>query len=188
MTYLEIIMLSIALAMDASTVSISNGITMKKFSIKYTLIIAFAFGIFQAIMPLIGYFAGFAFSGFISAIDHWVALILLGGIGIKMIYSAFSTKSKEKLDSDTNNFQRLSIKLIIIQAFATSIDAFAVGVTFVSTEINIFLTVAIIGLITLVISFISVFIGKKFGDILGNKAELIGGLILIVIGMKLFLS
>ncbi len=179
MNYLEIIILSFALAMDAASVSVSNGITIKNISFKHSIIIAGLFGSFQGIMPLIGYFSGYSFSNLINKIDHLIALILLGFIGIKMLLESFKKDEKESV----KNF---SFKLIILQTIATSIDALAVGVTFVSIDINVYYSCLIIAIITFLISLSAIYIGKKFGNILGNKAEVLGGLILIIIALKIF--
>lgn len=181
MGIIELIFTSFGLAMDASAVSMSNGMTMKKQVTKNALILGLAFGLFQGIMPIIGYLAGNVFSEYMSAIDHWIALTLLSFIGIKMLIEAF------KHDDEAKSF-KLDFKLIIIQSIATSVDALAVGVSLSALKFNIITASISIALITFVCSFISVFIGKKFGDILNKKSAILGGCILIAIGLKIFIE
>lgn len=167
--------------MDASAVSMSNGMTMKKQITKNALIIGLMFGVFQGLMPVIGYLAGTVFSDYMSSIDHWIALTLLGFIGVKMLLEAF------KNDDKIRNF-KLNFKVLTVQAIATSIDALAVGVSLSALKVNIITSAIIIAVITFVFSFLSVFIGKKFGDVLNKKAEILGGCILIAIGLKIFIE
>ncbi len=181
MNIIEIVLISISLAMDAFAVSICKGMTIKKISFKKVNIIGIYFGFFQMIMPILGYFFGMSFAEFVKNIDHWIAFILLGVIGINMIKEAFS-KKEEINDS-------LDFKTMIILAIATSIDALAVGITYAFLNVkNIFFIFIIIGIITYILSIIGVFIGNRFGNKLENKAELIGGCILIVIGIKILLE
>lgn len=177
----ETIFIGIGLSMDAFAVSVSSGMTMKKIKICDVLKIALCFGLFQAIMPLIGWFAACSFCKYIEMFDKWIALGLLGYIGIKMIYDGI----KHDEDSEHNITGLVSL---IILGIATSIDALMVGVTFVTsfTAKNILMPVSIIGLTTFLISAVGVFFGKKFGDLLGAKAEICGGIILVLIGLKIF--
>ena len=177
----ELFILAVGLSMDAFAVSTSNGIVSRP-DAKKTLLIAFTFGLFQAVMPLIGYFAGSLFADAIQAYDHWIALLLLAFIGGKMV-ADFFCKKDEKAER-----KPLTAKTLLVQAVATSIDALAVGVSFVGITFNIFLAVAVIGLITFVLCVVAVIIGKKCGDILSDKATLVGGLILIAIGLKIFIE
>ncbi|NCD06923.1 MAG: manganese efflux pump [Spirochaetia bacterium] len=177
---IELILLAIGLAMDAFAVSITKGLCMKnKINYKQALFIAFSFGLFQAIMPLIGYTIGIQFSTYIVQFDHWIAFLLLSFIGIKMILEAVF----EKEETECKLF---SIKEILILSVATSIDALAVGVTlsFIQTT-NIIQAIIVIGLITLIISFIGVKIGHKFGMKYEKSAEIFGGILLILIGLKI---
>ena len=174
----EIITISFGLAMDAFAISICKGISMKKVYIKNAIIIGIYFGLFQAIMPFIGYELGAVFSGIVQKIDHWIAFILLGTIGINMIKNS-------KNNEVENNNEKIDFKTMIILAIATSIDALTIGVTFAFLRVKIVEAVSIIGNITFVISMIGVFIGNKFGDKLQNKAESFGGVILILIGVKI---
>ncbi len=181
MNLYEIILISIGLAMDAFAVSICKGLSMKKINWKSTLIIAIYFGLFQAIMPVFGYFLGSSFSVIVQKLDHWIAFILLAIIGGNMI--------KESKDDETEKRNdKVDFKTMIILAIATSIDALAIGVTFAFFEVNIFLSIIIIGIITLVLSFLGVIIGNRFGDKYQNSAEFAGGIILIFIGLKILLE
>lgn len=178
MKLVEIFLIGIGLAMDAFAVSICKGLSMKKANWKKTCIIGIYFGIFQAGMPIVGYFLGKGFESFVTQIDHWIAFILLGFIGINMIREAFN-KEKEETNDDT------SFKTMVILAIATSIDALAIGITFAFLRVDIMLSACIIGIITFLISILGVFIGNKFGNKFDKKAEFLGGLILILIGIKI---
>lgn len=178
----QLFMLGVGLAMDATAVSICKGLKMKKVDYKYMVLIAGAFGIFQAVMPLIGYYLGVSFTVYIESIDHWIAFILLGVIGGKMIYEAFQDE-EEDCGEITYDF-----KEIILLAVATSIDALAVGVTFAFLKVNVYLAIAIIGVVTFICSVIGVFVGNRFGMRYKSKAEIAGGIILVIIGLKILLE
>ena len=187
MSIIEIILLSFGLAMDAFAVSICKGLTLKKMDWKKSLIAGGYFGVFQAIMPLIGYFLiklfkqNEAISNFITKYDHWIAFILLIIIGINMIIESFA---KEEVDG---NF---GFKTMFVLAIATSIDALSVGITFATMElaINNYWTVLIIGGITFILSALGVFIGNVFGLKFKQPAEIAGGVVLILIGLKILLN
>lgn len=181
MGILGIIIIAIGLAMDAFAVSICKGLSMKKMSWKKGLIIGGYFGFFQGFMPLIGYLLGIGFQSKVEAVDHWLALILLAIIGIDMIKDAFSKDTEEKNDS-------VDFKEMIVLAIATSIDALAVGITMAFLDVNIILAVLLIGIITFVISVIGVKIGNIFGDKYEKKAELAGGIILVLMGIKILVE
>lgn len=181
MGIVEITLLGIGLAMDAFAVSICKGLSMKKMNWKNTIIIALYFGIFQALMPVIGYFLGTTFEGLVTKFDHWIAFALLLAIGGSMIKEAFSKDEENKND-------KVDFKTMSVLALATSIDALAVGITFAFFEVNVLLAVTIIGLITFIISIIGVKIGNRFGDKYQSKAELMGGIILILLGIKILLE
>lgn len=181
MGIIELIFLSIGLAMDAFAVSICKGLSMKKMEWKKAAIIGLYFGGFQALMPVVGYLLGFGFEDKIKNIDHWIAFILLGFIGGNMIKEAFSKEEKE--DND-----KIDFKTMIILAIATSIDALAVGVTFSFLDVNLMLAISLIGIITFVISMIGVKCGNVFGDKYEAKAEFAGGVILILLGIKILLE
>ena len=177
----EILFIGIGLAMDAFAVSVCKGLSMKKMSWRNASIIALYFGIFQTIMPVIGFLLGTSFSNIVESIDHWIAFVLLAVIGGKMIKESFDNESEKENDS-------IDFKTMFVLAIATSIDALAVGITFAFLKTNIWFSVAIIGIITFWISLIGVKIGNKFGDKFGNKAEFFGGIILILMGMKILLE
>lgn len=196
MNIVSIIFTAIALAMDAFAVSITKGMTLKSLSKGIAIKIALFFGVFQAAMPLIGWILGIGFQDHIKAIDHWVALILLSILGGKMIYEFYKGRKEEKdevndaeievsttLESDKDE---LSNKELTTLAIATSIDALAVGISFAFLDVNIILSSLIIGVITFIICFIGVIAGKKIGGLFKDYAELIGGIILIIIGINIF--
>ena len=178
---IELIVLSIGLAMDAFSVSICKGLATKKLNIKYIVTIGLYFGIFQAVMPVIVYLIGAGFYDKISNIDHWIAFILLFCIGINMIKEAILNKEDKKDDS-------LKVKGMLILAIATSIDALAAGITFAFFNVNIVLSCTLIGVITSVISMIGVKIGNVFGNKYEKKAQILGGVILILLGVKILLE
>ena len=178
----ELVLLSVGLAMDAFSVSVCKGLSMRKLSVKGGLITALFFGVFQAVMPLIGYFLGSRFAEYITSVSHWVAFILLGIIGGKMIYEAFHE------DDSSNVEYRLDIGELFLLAIATSIDALAVGIVFAAAEVNLIFSVSMIGVITFGISFAGVIVGNRFGSRYETKAEVAGGIILIIIGIKLLLE
>lgn len=180
MDFITTFFIAVALAMDAFAVSITNGLSMCTLRIRRALLIALFFGAFQAIMPLLGWLSAFKFKELIVSVDHWVAFALLTLIGGKMIYEASVLKKKE--------MQVAAIPTLLILAIATSIDAFAVGITFVFLNVNILLPVIIIGIVTFIISYIGVWIGCNFGKNLSGKAEVIGGIILIIIGFKILIE
>ena len=182
MGIIEIIILSIGLAMDATAVSMTNGMNDTQIKIKKIVLIGLTFGIFQAIMPLIGYLFGTLFVEFVEQIDHWIALALLGFLGFQMLREGLSKKDDEE------KVKELGIKMLFLQGVATSIDALAVGISFASLGVNIVYAVLSIGVITTMLSIIGVLIGKKFGDLLNNKASILGGIILISIGIKIFIE
>ena len=182
MGIVELILIGVGLAMDAFAVSICKGLYMKKkINYKKALIVALYFGLFQGGMPLIGYLLGVSFEEIVLSIDHWIAFILLGIIGIGMI--------KESLgDEEESLNDKVDFKTMVILAIATSIDALAIGVTFAFLNVNIILAALLICVITFVISYFGVVFGNKFGDKFGSKAELIGGIILILMGLKILLE
>lgn len=181
MELMEIFFVGIGLAMDAFAVSICKGLSMKKIKWKSAIIIALYFGLFQALMPVIGYFLGSTFSSLVQKVDHWIAFILLAIIGGNMIKESRDDEAEKRND-------KVDFRTMIILAVATSIDALAVGVTFSFFEVNLLLAITIIGTLTFILSVIGVILGNKFGDKFQNKAELAGGSILIIIGLKILLE
>lgn len=180
MEFIEIVMIGIGLAMDAFAVSICKGLSTRQLKLKHALICGGYFGLFQGAMPLIGYLLGVQFKSKIENIDHWIAFILLGLIGLNMIKEAFG--DEECCDPD------FSFKAMIPLAVATSIDALAVGVTFAFLNVNILYAVVIIAITTLIISMAGVKIGHVFGSQYKSKAEIAGGIILILMGLKILLE
>ena len=178
---IELIILSIGLAMDAFSVSICKGLSLTKMKIKDAIIVGLYFGIFQALMPIIGYSIGIKFYEQITNVDHWIAFILLFCIGINMIKDAIINKEEEKDDS-------LKTQDMLVLAVATSIDALSVGITFAFLNVNIILACTLIGVITFAISIIGVKIGNVFGNKYEKKAQIFGGIILIILGFKILLQ
>ena len=175
MRLFEIVLIGVGLAMDAFAVSICKGLSLKKMEWKKAIIIGLYFGIFQALMPLIGYLLGSRFESLITNIDHWVAFVLLVFIGGKMIYEAFH--------EEDGSYGDLRFKSMLILAIATSIDALAIGIAyaFIYGSKNMVLSFSLIGVITFIISVIGVKIGNVFGNKFKNIAEIVGGVILILL-------
>ena len=178
MEIFSILLTGFALSMDAFAVSVTKGMTLKKINLSIATKIAFLFGLFQAVMPLIGWLFGMNFELYIRSIDHWIAVFLLSFLGIKMIVEAIK-------DDDNDNSTYLDNKELIILSIATSIDALAVGVTFAFLNIDIIPICVSIGVITFLVCFIGVLIGKKIGSVFKNYAQIIGGIILILIGLNI---
>lgn len=183
MSLFSVFFIGVGLAMDACAVSFAKGMCLKDKVLKYAWILALAFGLFQAGMPLLGWWIGQYFEGFITAIDHWIAFVLLGTIGFHMIKEA-----KEAPDETACHDSEIPLKDVIILAVATSIDALAVGISFAFLQVDILSAVALIGITTFIISFAAVMIGNRFGGHLGTYAEIIGGIILIAIGLKILIE
>lgn len=185
MGYLEIFLTGIALAMDAFAVSICKGIKMPKLRKSHIVIIAVFFGGFQMLMPLIGWLLGSQFVQYISKFDHWIAFALLAFIGVKMAIESFKHEEEDCCKCDS----KLDLKELVVLAIATSIDALAVGITFaLYPDINILPSISIIGIVTFVICAGGVVIGHKFGAKFKSKAELLGGIVLVIIGLKLLIE
>lgn len=199
MNIITIVLTAFALAMDAFAVSVSKGMTLKNLTKGLAIKIALFFGVFQAAMPLIGWLLGISFQGYIKAIDHWIALVLLSILGGKMIYEFYENRKEAKeeedeaasevsttLESESKNKSELSNKELTTLAIATSIDALAVGISFAFLNVNIVSSSLIIGIITFGVCLIGVIAGKKIGGLFKDYAELIGGIILILIGINIF--
>lgn len=182
MTFTEIFLFGVGLSMDAFAVSVCKGLCMKKFKASHAFMIALFFGFFQALMPFLGYFLGKTFESYITSVDHWIAFILLAYIGIKMIRDAIKDDDEASCPID----QRLNIKELFVLAVATSIDALAVGIAFsFNKDTNIYKNILIIGIVTFVLAFFGVVIGNKFGSRFKKKAQVSGGVILLLLGLKL---
>lgn len=186
MNFGELLLLAVGLSMDAFAVSICKGLAMKRASLKAGLTCGIWFGGFQALMPLIGFFLGGLFAGVIQAIDHWVAFVLLAFIGINMLREAFSGKCDcESCEADAD----MSFKTMFLMAVATSIDALAAGISLaMAGNVNIFAAVLLIGAFTFGFCTAGVKIGNVFGSKLESKAQMVGGIILILLGIKILLE
>lgn len=191
MDILSVFFVALALAMDAFSVSVTSGIVLKRIRFGAMAKIGFFFGAFQFIMPCLGYLLGSAFSAFISAFDHWIAFVLLAFIGGKMLYEAICKKEE---DEEIKN--PLDNRLLTMLAIATSIDALAVGVTFATMGMGVITpcsmacaallpAAGIIGAVAFLLSAAGVYIGGKFGNLFGNKAEILGGVVLVGLGIKI---
>lgn len=185
MGFAELFFLAVGLSMDAFAVSICKGLSMKKATLKASAICGTWFGGFQAVMPIIGFFLAMTFAGAIRSFDHWVAFGLLVIIGINMLKEAFSKECDCCQDKDAD----LSAKTMFVMAVATSIDAMAVGISLaMAGDVNIWLAAALIGVITFVFSALGVKIGNVFGSRFEKKAQAAGGIILVVLGIKILLE
>ena len=173
----------VGLAMDACAVSFAKGISLKKNVKKYAFLLALAFGLFQGLMPLLGWWVGTHFEALITSVDHWIAFFLLGFIGLNMI-----RESKEAGAECEACVDSISGKEVLLLAIATSIDALAVGISFAFLQVSILPAVCLIAATTFVISFAAVFLGNRIGGKLGKYAEIAGGVILILIGLKILIE
>lgn len=181
MGLIELFLIAVGLSMDAFAVSVCKGLAMPKCTFKKAAIVGLWFGGFQALMPAIGYILGAQFQEAIASIDHWIAFVLLALIGGNMIHEAFDNDEEE---ADAS----LDVKTMFLLAVATSIDALAIGITFAFLKVNIIPAVCFIGIVTFIISFAGVKIGNIFGARYKNKAEIVGGVILILLGLKILLE
>ena len=181
MGLIELFLIAVGLSMDAFAVSVCKGLAMPKCTFKKAAIVGLWFGGFQALMPAIGYILGARFQEAIASIDHWIAFVLLALIGGNMIHEALDN-DEEEADASLN------VKTMFLLAVATSIDALAIGITFAFLKVNIIPAVCFIGIVTFIISFAGVKIGNVFGARYKNKAEIVGGIILILLGLKILLE
>lgn len=182
MQLLTITIIAVGLAMDAFAVSIVSGSAYKQLKIKHALRVAVFFGGFQALMPLVGSLAGMSIKEYVADYDHWIVFALLSTVGFKMLYESF------KITSSKENFNPENILVLLILSVATSIDALAVGITLSFLQVSIATAVITIGLITFVLSYLGVFIGKKVGHFFESKIEAAGGLVLIALGFKILIQ
>ena len=180
MGFIELLLIAVGLSMDAFAVSVCKGLSVKKVGVKHAALAGLYFGGFQFLMPVIGYLLGFRFESVIESIDHWVAFVLLAFIGGNMIKESFG--KAEELNDD------FGVKTMLLMAIATSIDALAVGITFAFLEVQILPAAGLIGVTTFLLSFVGIYIGNAFGARYKSKAELAGGIILVVIGVKILLE
>nr|MDO8081240.1 manganese efflux pump MntP family protein [Candidatus Freyarchaeota archaeon] len=182
MDIISIVLIAFGLAIDCFAVSISSGITIKQVRIRDAVKIGLFFGGFQVGMPVLGWLAGTGLEDFVSGVDHWIALGLLGIIGGRMIYEAL------KKEEDVREINPLSLHVLLMLSIATSIDALAVGVSFAFLGVFILNPIIVIGAVAFLLSFIGVFAGARFGQIFKNKIKIVGGLILIGIGLKILIQ
>ena len=183
MGFLTILLTGFALAMDAFAVSVTKGMTIRKITSFISFKIAFFFGLFQGLMPFIGWFVGIRFQIYIQAVDHWIALFLLSFIGLKMIFEAYEDSNNPEITVTCDD--ELDNRELIILSIATSIDALAVGISFAFLNVHIIPLCLSIGLITFVLCFLGVMIGKFLGPVFKNYSQIIGGIILILIGINI---
>lgn len=185
MGFVELLLVAIGLSMDAFAVAVCRGLHMRKLNLRHAAVIALFFGGFQALMPLAGWLLGSAFAQYIDGFDHWLAFMLLAFIGGKMIYEALQNEEGNGEHDDDS----LNVKELLLLSVATSIDALAVGITLaVIPETNIWTSILTIGVITFIISGMGVLLGNRFGSRYKSKAELAGGIILVLIGLKILLE
>lgn len=182
MDLITVLIIAVGLSMDSFAVSIANGIALKNITIKESIIIASSLAIFQAGMPLLGWLAGIGVEKYIKEIDHWTAFLLLSIIGAKMLYEAIVDDDKEE------KIKELKLSSLIAQSIATSIDAFAVGISFAFLNSPIAFPVITIGIVTFAFSMLGLKIGEVFGNKLGKSVEFFGGIVLIAIGIKILIE
>ena len=182
MNIAELLLLALGLSMDAFAVAVCKGLALGKCSLRRALIPGLWFGGFQALMPLIGWFLGTRFEKYITSVDHWIAFVLLAAIGANMLREAFGKEDADEADAS------LGVKAMLPMAIATSIDALAVGITFAFLQVHIVPAVSCIGVITLLLSMLGVKVGSVFGTKYKTKAEAAGGIILILLGLKILLE
>lgn len=188
MGVLEILLLGVGLSMDAVAVTITNVLGYKNLKSSHKTAMAIAFGVFQGGMPLLGYYAGNLFADFINRYAGIITLIVLGYIGGNMIKEAYEESHSNKEETEQiNNESEYSYKVLFFQAIATSIDAFAVGVSFAALQVDVVFACSAIAITTSILCFVALYVGKKFGEILGERAQLLGGIILVLIGIKAIL-
>lgn len=178
---LEVFLLAFALSMDAFAVSIGLGVKNREFSKILALKVALLFGLFQGLMPLFGYLASLGLGSIIESVDHWVAFLLLSAIGSKMLYDSFGENTEEEIANITN-------KVLLLLAIATSIDAMAAGFTLNLLTVSPFVSMIIIGVVTYIFSYIGVYVGSRGGGYIEEKAEKLGGIVLIGIGLKILIE
>ena len=185
MGFFEIFMIGVGLSMDAFAASVCKGLNMRRMNIKNMLVIGLFFGGFQALMPVVGWVLGKQFENYITSVDHWVAFALLVFIGGKMIYDVFEDKGEDDYGEKTD---RVDVKEIFTLAIATSIDALAVGISFAFLQVDIVKAASVIGITTFLLSAAGVAVGNIFGAKYEKKATLAGGIILVLIGLKILLE
>ena len=181
MTFLELFIIAVGLSMDAFAVSVAKGLSVERLRPRNVLSVALWFGGFQGLMPVIGFFLGVSFASFVEHVDHWIAFVLLGLIGINMIRGAFSKRERD-ISPD------FSFKSMLVMAVATSIDALAVGISFSFFNENIWTAALLIAITTAIFSAIGIYVGNIFGSRFKSVAEFTGGLILLLMGVKILVE
>jgi putative Mn2+ efflux pump MntP len=181
MSFLEIILIAVGLAMDAFAVSVGAGTLSSMKEMRSSIRLAFHFGLFQFLMPVVGWFLGSTIQTYVDSVDHWIAFILLSYIGVKMIYESFKKTEEQKTNPSKG-------RDLIILSLATSIDALVVGFTLAMLDVNIWFPSVIIGVVTAILSILGIWIGKKLGKNLGRSMEVVGGVILILMGLKILIE
>lgn len=184
MSFIELILVAVGLSMDAFAVSVCKGLSMPRLNLKQAGVIGLFFGGFQALMPAVGWLLGKQFERYIVSVDHWIAFVLLSFIGGKMILEAVKGDGGE----NGQELIRLDLKELLVLSVATSIDALAVGITFAFLRVSLVSSISLIGVITFLFSFAGVIIGNKFGARFKSKAEIAGGAVLIIIGIKILVE
>lgn len=185
MGIITLLLLGIGLAMDAFAVSISNGMCYAGMSKKQSFVNSLCFGVFQGLMPVLGFYAGRLFAGFMQAVDHWIALVLLGFIGGKMLVDGIK-ELREPAGCPAD--RTFGVKTMLLQAVATSIDALAVGISLAALSVNIVAAALCIAVITFICCMFGSVLGRRFGSLLGDWAQILGGVILVGIGLKVFIE
>lgn len=189
MGFVELFLIGVGLSMDACAVAICKGLAMKRVNYRHALVIALFFGGFQALMPLVGWALGTQFQQYITPVDHWIAFVLLAFIGGKMLWEAFHDDESEGSGDDAAEpAGRLDLRELVLMAIATSIDALAVGITFAFLQVDIVPAVALIGATTFALSLAGVVVGNQFGSRFEKPATVVGGVVLILIGVKILLE
>lgn len=188
MSLLELLLIGVALSMDAFAVAVCRGLAMRKLNLRHAAVIGLYFGGFQALMPFLGWALGSTFAGYIQSVDHWVAFILLGLIGGNMVREALGGEEESCGPQGCAAADRLDHRQLLLMAVATSIDALAVGVTFAFLSVPIVPAVSIIGTTTFCISVSGVAVGNFFGARYKRRAEITGGVILILLGVKILVE
>jgi len=184
MGFVELLLLAIGLSMDAFAVSVCKGLCMKRLNLRQATVVALFFGGFQALMPLVGWALGTQFEQFITPVDHWIAFVLLALIGGKMLWDAFHEDEELSCPADG----KLDLRELVMLAVATSIDALAVGITFAFLRVDILTSVGLIGVTTFALSIVGVAVGHRFGARYEKPATVVGGIVLILIGLKILLE
>ena len=190
MGFVELFLIGVGLSMDACAVAICKGLAMKRVNYRHALVIALFFGGFQALMPLVGWALGTQFQQFIAPVDHWIAFVLLAFLGGKMLWEAFhDDDGPEGAETGAAGApEKLDLRELVLMAVATSIDALAVGITFAFLQVDIVPAVALIGATTFVLSFAGVVVGNQFGARFEKPATVVGGVVLVLIGVKILLE